>query len=396
MGRENPGRRSASRHRVAIGAGPGPCGRAPQADYHHAGPLGQFDGPGSRRSARREWLGGRAAARAWTRTALLAGPELPAAAVVGDPHGPPVLGRAVPPDPPPLAFRSRQEQDTARRASGPARPDRLRPRRTSSIHGDRATAAARVLPVGREHCGRPGPVASTGGAASGYDRPGGSGVNGIHDLGGMHGFGPVEPGPNEPPSTAGGRRRWSPSCARPRGAASTTSTSSATGSSAWPAPVSRLQLLRALARRHRADPRREGRGRPRDEMDARTGAVRARPDAPAGPRPRPTSPAAQPATPLPDRDRAAALRRSAPPCVDAEHPPPGHTRLPRYARGKRGVIAAHRGVPRVPRRQRPRPRRAAPARLQRAVRRPRAVGRGGRAQRSTCTWISGRATCSRR
>ena len=38
-------------------------------------------------------------------------------------------------------------------------------------------------------------------------RPGGRGVNGVHDMGGMHGFGPVEPEPDEPVFHAEWERR---------------------------------------------------------------------------------------------------------------------------------------------------------------------------------------------
>ena len=61
----------------------------------------------------------------------------------------------------------------------------------------------------------------------------------------------------------------------------------------------------------------------------------------------------------------------------------GHTRLPRYARGKRGRRSTRvHGCLRLPRHQRPRPGRAAPAALQRALRGRRAVGRLRRAARA--------------
>ena len=61
-------------------------------------------GSGSRPRSARRWRS------TGTGADLLAGPELPAAAVVGDPHGPPVLGHAVPADPPPRSLQARQEQ----------------------------------------------------------------------------------------------------------------------------------------------------------------------------------------------------------------------------------------------------------------------------------------------
>ena len=58
--------------------------------------------------------------------------------------------------------------------------------------------------------------------------------------------------------------------------------------------------------------------------------------------------------------------------------PTGHTRLPRYARGKQGTVERVHGAHVPARQQRPRPRRAAGVALLRAVQRPGAVGRGGR------------------
>jgi nitrile hydratase len=83
-----------------------------------------------------------------------------------------------------------------------------------------------------------------------------------------------------------------------------------------------------------------------DELDARTAYFSDHPDAPLPPTP--ATPAAPPISRTPRtsrRDQAAPPRFAAGDAVQTRHDAPrGHTRLPRYARGKRGVIAALHGT----------------------------------------------------
>jgi nitrile hydratase subunit beta len=160
-------------------------------------------------------------------------------------------------------------------------------------------------------------------------------VNGIHDMGGMHGFGPVRIEPDEPVF----HRRWE-------------------------ARVFGISLLSALRLGGNIDARRHGLERldpvtylkdgyygrwlarletdllglgvlARDELEARAAGGKAPaaalPALPAAP-PRPAHPflravPRQPAFRLGDRVRT------------RNHQPPGHTRLTAYARGRRGAVA---------------------------------------------------------
>jgi nitrile hydratase beta subunit len=166
-------------------------------------------------------------------------------------------------------------------------------------------------------------------------------VNGIHDLGGMHGFGPVDRDPNEPPFHG----RWE--------AAVVAIMRATRGARLYNIDEFRHGIERMPAARYLASTYFErwldGILRILDEkgvvtaaeMDARTGAV-------AGSR----APAAPPAV-----DHTAAQHSDSPfrtatvaprftlgaAVVGRNVHPPGHTRLPRYARGKRGVIVAQRG-----------------------------------------------------
>ena len=171
-------------------------------------------------------------------------------------------------------------------------------------------------------------------------------MDGIHDLGGMHGFGPVEREENEPPFHA-----------------------------PWEAAVVALMRASRAAGVYNIDEFRHGVERmvpavylgstyferwldgitrllvekgviSTEELAERTARFSAHPDAPlpaaaptpawrSGAPPEPASSFRAPAAPPRFAVGAAVLTR-------ALHPT-GHTRLPRYARGKRGVIAAHRG-----------------------------------------------------
>ena len=166
-------------------------------------------------------------------------------------------------------------------------------------------------------------------------------MNGIHDLGGMHGFGPVDRDPNEPPFHG----RWE--------AAVVAIMRATRGARIYNIDEFRHAIERMPAARYLASTYFErwldGILRILDEkgvvtaaeMDARTGALEA-----------PRAPVARPAvdhTAMQHSDSpfrtTTAPSRFAPgdAVVGRNVHPTGHTRLPRYARGKRGVIAAVRG-----------------------------------------------------
>jgi nitrile hydratase subunit beta len=174
-------------------------------------------------------------------------------------------------------------------------------------------------------------------------------VDGVHDLGGMHGFGRVAREENEPTFHA----RWEAAVwamvRATRGAdlynidefrhaierMDPGQYLTSTYYERWLDGITRVLVEKGVV----SD----------DEIEARTAFFRERPQAPAtavlaGPPPVHTIPAwpgtesfFRPATASP---RFAAGDR----VVTRERRAPGHTRLPRYARGKRGVIAAVRGV----------------------------------------------------
>jgi nitrile hydratase len=166
-------------------------------------------------------------------------------------------------------------------------------------------------------------------------------VNGIHDLGGMHGFGPVDRDPDEPPFHG----RWE--------AAVVAIMRATRGARVYNIDEFRHAIERMPAARYLASTYFErwldGILRILDEkgvvtaaeMDARTGA----PETPRAP----LAPAAVDHTAMQHSDSpfrtTTAPSRFAPgdAVVGRNVHPTGHTRLPRYARGKRGVIAAVRG-----------------------------------------------------
>jgi nitrile hydratase subunit beta len=164
-------------------------------------------------------------------------------------------------------------------------------------------------------------------------------MNGVHDLGGMHGFGPIEREANEPLFHAA----WE---ARVRAIATLTRDRGQFNIDAFRHGIERMapaEYLRAsYFERWLASVESnliEHGLLTGDELDARTEFFRRQPGADP-------PPAAGAATP----PRAAAARPeppSSPPAprfavgdavVTRNAHPAGHTRLPRYARGKRGVI----------------------------------------------------------
>jgi nitrile hydratase len=165
-------------------------------------------------------------------------------------------------------------------------------------------------------------------------------MNGIHDLGGMHGFGPVEREPDEPPfhgpweaavvalMRAGmqggvynidefrhGIERMDPAHYL-----------RSTYFERWLDGITRLYLEKGVVTPA--------------ELAARGGGTvtraEAAPASPVSPSGRGPGSTFRPAT-APPRFAVGA------PVVARTIHPSGHTRLPRYARGKRGVVAAHRG-----------------------------------------------------
>jgi nitrile hydratase subunit beta len=174
-------------------------------------------------------------------------------------------------------------------------------------------------------------------------------TDGIHDLGGMHGFGPVEREENEPPFHA----RWEAamvaiirsgqaagfySIDEFRHSIERMDPAHYLGSSYfehWLDGIARLLIEKGVVTA--------------EEMEARTAFFRARPQAPLTAAPRkPATPGVirgrpEAETSFRDATRAPRFAEGAPVATRTMHPT-GHTRLPRYARGKRGVIAAHRGV----------------------------------------------------
>lgn len=174
-------------------------------------------------------------------------------------------------------------------------------------------------------------------------------MDGVHDLGGMHGFGPVEWEPDEPPFHASweavmvaineaGRRRPLYNIDEFRHAIERMDPASYFARSyfeRWLDGISRLLQEKGVVTA--------------EQLDARTRFFLDHPDAPAA--------AAMPEAP---RERSgqkhgapATFRRTttAPPHFAPGDPvitrnvhPRGHTRLPRYARGKSGVVDRVHGV----------------------------------------------------
>ena len=171
-------------------------------------------------------------------------------------------------------------------------------------------------------------------------------MNGIHDLGGMHGFGPVEREENEPPFHGrweaavvalmrAGRAAGVFNIDEFRHGIERMAPASYLGSTyyeRWLDGIARLLVEKGVVRA--------------DEVAARIGRFAEQPDTPL-PAAAPTPAWRSTEAPEPDtffREPSAPPRFSVGAAVRTRQAHPvGHTRLPRYARGKRGVIAAHRG-----------------------------------------------------
>jgi nitrile hydratase len=173
-------------------------------------------------------------------------------------------------------------------------------------------------------------------------------MDGVHDLGGMHGFGPVEREANEPPFHAPWEATVVAIMRSARGAGlynidefrhgiERMDPAHYLGSSYFEHWLD--GIARVLAEKGVVSP---------EEMEARMAFFGARPGVPATaavttrpsarePRERPESETSFRAATTPPRFAPGAS------VVTRNIHPVGHTRLPRYARGKRGVVAAHRG-----------------------------------------------------
>ena len=174
-------------------------------------------------------------------------------------------------------------------------------------------------------------------------------MNGVHDMGGMHGFGPVEREENEPPFHAPweGRVAGMNRAAQAQGfynidefrhGIERMNPAQYLASSyyeRWLATLERNLVEKGLISR--------------EELEAKVAELRERPDA-QPPRREDPALAERIATRLRQRpnfrrEGAAEPRfKVGDPVVTRNTHPTGHTRLPRYARGKRGVIARVHGV----------------------------------------------------
>jgi nitrile hydratase len=165
-------------------------------------------------------------------------------------------------------------------------------------------------------------------------------LNGVHDMGGMQGFGPVAPEADEPLFHA----PWE---------ARVLALSLTTGAGRWNIDAGRHAIERIAPADYLAMSYYEKWLRRIEMLAVERGLLTAeelRTATPSGPR----------LTPALSADRVPAVLSSGSPyqrpvqaparfevgqCVRARNlNPAGHTRLPRYARGKAGVIHAHRGA----------------------------------------------------
>jgi nitrile hydratase beta subunit len=173
-------------------------------------------------------------------------------------------------------------------------------------------------------------------------------MNGAHDLGGMHGFGPVMPEPDEPMFHAdwerrafamtlamGAWRRWNLDMSRSaREQMPPAAYLSTTYYEHWLFGLERLLVEHGFVTADELAQTRRGAPAPADGAVLQDGALRA-----AG------------VERLLRNRRAARLDDPVPPAFRVDQPviarnlhPTGHTRLPRYVRGRRGVVAIDHGV----------------------------------------------------
>src|SRR5262245_22133872 len=171
-------------------------------------------------------------------------------------------------------------------------------------------------------------------------------MNGVHDLGGMHGFGPVVREENEPTFHADWEARVWAMVQEIRRQGYYTIDASRYGIERMP-PAEYLRSsyyerwLASLEYNMIVEDLLTG-----GEVEARIEELRQDPD--AAPRPdavaTPPPPRRHPASPPPPTPRFAVGDE----VVTRNVHPVGHTRLPRYARGKRGVIQRYHGAHTLP------------------------------------------------
>jgi nitrile hydratase beta subunit len=171
-------------------------------------------------------------------------------------------------------------------------------------------------------------------------------MNGIHDLGGMHGFGPIEREENEPRFHAAWEARVWAMVQLIRGQGYYTIDASRYGIEQMPpADYLRASYYERWLASLEYNLIREGllAG---DEVEARIEAIRDQPDLQPvlNPSVSPPPPRKRPASPPPQVPRFAVGDAVMTRNVHPTH----HTRLPRYARGKRGVIQACHGAQTFP------------------------------------------------
>jgi nitrile hydratase len=173
-------------------------------------------------------------------------------------------------------------------------------------------------------------------------------VNGAHDLGGMHGFGPVEPEPDEPAFHAdwerrafaltlamGGWRRWNLDMSRSaREQMPPADYLATTYYEHWLFGLDRLLVEHGFATADDIAATHRGEIIPSHAAVVRDGALR--PD--GVPRMLQNRRAARLDDPVPAKFHVGQ------PVVARNIHPIGHTRIPRYVRGRRGVIAIDHGV----------------------------------------------------
>jgi nitrile hydratase subunit beta len=162
-------------------------------------------------------------------------------------------------------------------------------------------------------------------------------MNGVHDMGGMHGFGPIERETDEPLFHAAWEARvWAMAQVVRRQGYYTIDASRYGIERMAPADYLRASYYERWLASLEYNLRHEGllAG---DEVDERVEALRRDPEAPAHDASGaavPPAPRRQPASPPPPAPRFAVGDA----VVARNVHPTGHTRLPRYARGKRGTI----------------------------------------------------------
>jgi nitrile hydratase len=172
-------------------------------------------------------------------------------------------------------------------------------------------------------------------------------MNGVHDMGGMHGFGPVV---SEEPTPAG-RAEWEH---RVTAIVRATRATGLINIDEFRHGIERLPPADYLASSYYERWLKAIEGLlaekgvvTADEVAGRTALLRARPDAAPPPPPQPVAAGAgraEPGLPTTPPARSAPSFRAGDAVVARNVHPVGHTRLPRYVRGKRGVIHRFQGV----------------------------------------------------